>query len=62
MKVVGKPVDFLDEPTGPQPIYDHPMDEILSQIQSRRSRPKANIKLSHVFISLAIIMVYLAAL
>jgi len=62
VKIVGKPVDFLDEPTGPQPIYDHPMDEILSQIQSRRTRPKTNIKLSHVFISLTIIMVYLAAL
>ncbi len=62
MKVVGKPVDFLDEPIGPQPIYDHPMDEILNQIQSRRARPKANIKLSHVFISLAIVMIYLATL
>lgn len=62
MKVVGRPVEFLDEPEGPEPIYDHPMDEILGQIQSRRTRTKTNIELSHVFISLAIVVIYLATL
>lgn len=62
MKVVGKPVEFLDEPEGPEPIYDHPMDEILGQIQSRRTRTKTNIEISHVFISLAIVIIYLATL
>jgi hypothetical protein len=62
VKVVGKPVEFLDEPEGPEPIYDHPMDEILGQIQSRRTRTKTNIEISHVFISLAIVIIYLATL
>jgi len=62
VKIVGKPVVFLDEPTGPEPIYNHPMDEILGEIQSRRGRIKTSIELPHVFISLAIVMLYLGLL
>ena len=59
---VGEPVDYLYEPEGKGPIYDHPMDEFLHEIQERQSRPKADIKLSHVFICLIPIVIYLATL
>jgi hypothetical protein len=55
---VGDPVEFLREPEGKGPLYNHPMDAILREIQGRRHRPNANIKLSHVFICLAVIMLY----
>ncbi len=59
---VGEPVDYLYEPEGKGPIYDHPMDEILCEIQERHSRPKTNINLLHVFICLVPIAIYLATL
>ena len=59
---VGEPVDYLHEPHDPGPIYDHPMDEILGEIQARKVRARANIKLPHVFLCLAIITLYLGAL
>ena len=59
---VGEPVDYLYEPRGPGPIYDHPMDEILGEIQARKTRTRTNIKLPHVFLCLAIIIVCLALL
>ena len=59
---VGEPVDYLDEPRGKGPIYDHPMDKILCEIQARQTRPRTDIKLSHVFLCLATVILCLLAL
>lgn len=57
---VGEPIKFLRPSEGSARIYDHPMDEILCEIQDRRRKPSTNIKLVHVFCCVAIIILYLA--
>jgi hypothetical protein len=59
---VGEPVDYLYEPRDAGPIYDHPMDEILGEIEARKVRPRINIELPHAFLCLAIITLYLGTL
>jgi len=57
---VGEPVKFLRPPEDNGRIYDHPMDGILREIQERRQRPSSDIKLSHAFFCVAVVIFYLA--
>jgi hypothetical protein len=59
---VDKPIGYLSKLNKGGPIYDHPMDKILSQIQSRQPRPQSSIKLSHAFICLVFFILYLVVL
>ena len=44
------------------PIYNHPMDEILLQVQERQPVLRSSIKLSHVFVCLVFFALYLVVL
>jgi hypothetical protein len=62
MKRIGGPIEFLSESPSKGPVYSHPMDKILREIQDRERRSIINIKPKHVFSCLVLIMIYLVIL
>lgn len=59
---IGDLVNNPPESRNVGPVYSHPMDEILRQVQERQPVLRPSIKLSHALVCLAFFALYLVVL